>query len=95
MEYDNRFEKILGSVSKDKFRQYANKLLNECFILKECADTKNCYYFILKEKDLQPGDHVQYIRNGYFVVDTHDSTPEHMVFNRVVGLKSSYKPENK
>ncbi len=46
-------------------------------------------------KDLQPGDHVQYIRNGYFVVDTHDSTPEHMVFNRVVGLKSSYKPENK
>ena len=46
-------------------------------------------------KDLKPGDHVQYIRNGYFVVDTHDSTPEHMVFNRVVGLKSSYKPENK
>ncbi len=43
-------------------------------------------------KDLKPGDHVQYIRNGYFVVDTHDSTDEHMVFNRVVGLKSSYKP---
>ena len=42
--------------------------------------------------DLKPGDHVQYIRNGYFVVDTKDSTPEHMVFNRVVGLKSSYKP---
>lgn len=52
MDYENRFEKILGSVSKDKFRQYANKLLNECFILKECADTKSCYYFILKEKDL-------------------------------------------
>ena len=47
MDYENRFEKILGSVSKDKFRQYANKLLNECFILKECTDTKNCYYFIL------------------------------------------------
>ena len=52
MDYENRFEKILGSVSKDKFRQYANKLLNECFMLKECADTKSCYYFILKEKDL-------------------------------------------
>ena len=52
MDYENRFEKILGSVSKDKFRQYANKLLNECFILKECTDTKNCYYFILKEKNL-------------------------------------------
>ena len=52
MDYENRFEKILGSVSKDKFRQHANKLLNDCFILKECADTKNSYYFILKEKEL-------------------------------------------
>ncbi|MBO4862985.1 MAG: glutamine--tRNA ligase/YqeY domain fusion protein [Eubacterium sp.] len=42
--------------------------------------------------DFKPGDHVQFIRNGYFVVDTKDSTPDHMVFNRVVGLKSSYKP---
>ena len=45
-------EQFLGNVSKDKFRQNANKLLNECFILKECSDTKNSYYFILKEKDL-------------------------------------------
>ena len=42
--------------------------------------------------DFKAGDHVQYIRNGYFVVDSKDSTPDHMVFNRVVGLKSSYKP---
>lgn len=52
MDYDSRFEKILGLVSKDKFRQNANKLLNECFILKECMDTKNNYYYILKEKEL-------------------------------------------
>lgn len=52
MDYDNSFERILGSVSKDKFRQNANKLLNECFMLKECADKKNSYYFILKEKEL-------------------------------------------
>ena len=43
-------------------------------------------------RDLKPGEHVQYIRNGYFVVDTKDSSQSHMVFNRVVGLKSSYKP---
>jgi glutaminyl-tRNA synthetase len=43
--------------------------------------------------DLKGGEHVQFIRNGYFVVDVKDSTPEKMVFNRVVGLKSSYKPE--
>ena len=52
MEYLQYFENALGNVSKDKFRQNANKLLNECFILKKCADTKNCYYFILKEKEL-------------------------------------------
>lgn len=46
------FENILGPVSKDKFKQNANKLLNECFILKDLTDTKNCYYNILKEKDL-------------------------------------------
>lgn len=45
-------ENILGPVSKDKFKQNANKLLNECFILKDLTDTKNCYYNILKEKDL-------------------------------------------
>ncbi|MCR5542518.1 MAG: glutamine--tRNA ligase/YqeY domain fusion protein [Eubacterium sp.] len=42
--------------------------------------------------NLKPGEHVQFIRNGYFVVDIKDSTENHMVFNRVVGLKSSYKP---
>ena len=44
--------------------------------------------------DLKPGEHVQFIRNGYFAVDTHDTTDDHMVFNRVVGLKSSDKPGN-
>lgn len=52
MNADIILEQFLGNVSKDKFRQNANKLLNECFILKECSDTKNSYYFILKEKDL-------------------------------------------
>ena len=52
MNADIILEQFLGNVSKDKFRQNANKLLNECFILKECTDTKNSYYFILKEKDL-------------------------------------------
>ena len=42
--------------------------------------------------DLKPGEHVQFIRNGYFCVDTKDTTDDHKVFNRVVGLKSSYKP---
>ena len=33
----------------------------------------------------------QFIRLGYFCVDNIDSTPEHMVFNRSVALKDSYR----
>jgi glutaminyl-tRNA synthetase len=33
----------------------------------------------------------QFVRNGFFCVDAKDSTPEHLVFNRIVSLKSSYK----
>ena len=40
----------------------------------------------------QPGDKFQFMRTGFFSVDTKDSTPEHVVFNRIVSLKSSYKP---
>ncbi len=39
-----------------------------------------------------PGDSFQFVRNGYFNVDTKDSTDEKKVFNRIVSLKSSYKP---
>ena len=35
------------------------------------------------------GTHYQFLRQGYYVVDK-DSTPEHLVFNRVVGLKDSW-----
>ena len=35
------------------------------------------------------GTHYQFLRVGYFVVDP-DTTPDHIVFNRVVGLKDSW-----
>ena len=34
----------------------------------------------------------QFMRLGYFCPDSKDSTPEHLVFNRSVGLKDSFKP---
>ena len=34
----------------------------------------------------------QFMRNGYFIHDSHDSTPDNLVFNRSVALKDSYKP---
>lgn len=41
-----------SSVQKDKFRIAANKLLNNCFILKKKDDTRTDYIFIVQNKDL-------------------------------------------
>ena len=38
-----------------------------------------------------PYDSFQFVRNGYYCVDAHDSKPEHLVFNRIVSLKSSFR----
>ncbi len=42
-------------------------------------------------KDVKAYDSFQFMRNGYFCVDSKDSRPEHLVFNRIVSLKSSFK----
>ena len=36
------------------------------------------------------GDYLQFIRNGYYCVDSRDSRPDRMVFNRTVTLKDSW-----
>ncbi|MBE5939142.1 MAG: glutamine--tRNA ligase/YqeY domain fusion protein [Lachnospiraceae bacterium] len=51
---------------------------------------KNCYV----EPNLaqaKPGDSFQFVRQGFFCVDTKDSTEDNLVFNRIVSLKSSFK----
>ncbi len=40
--------------------------------------------------ELTPGDKVQFMRNGYFCVDTVDSTPGRLVFNRTATLKDTW-----
>ncbi len=42
--------------------------------------------------EVEAYDSFQFVRQGYFCVDAKDSTKEHLVFNRIVSLKSSYKP---
>ena len=37
-----------------------------------------------------PGDQVQFERVGYFSVDSKDSTPERLVFNRIVSLRDTW-----
>ena len=36
-------------------------------------------------------DSFQFVRNGFYCIDAHDSKPEQLVFNRIVSLKSSFK----
>ena len=43
----------------------------------------------------KPEDRFQFEREGYFVADQYDHTPEKPVFNRVLDLKDSFKPEKK
>ena len=40
-----------------------------------------------------PSDRFQFLRTGYFCADSKDSGPNHLVFNRAVSLKDSYKPQ--
>ena len=52
------------------------EIRTECYVEKYLADAK-------------PLDHFQFQRIGYFTVDK-DSTPDHLVFNRTVGLKDTW-----
>ena len=58
---------------------------NSLAVLKNCKLEENF-------REAKPGDSFQFMRNGYFCVDTKDTDEEHLVFNRIVSLKSSYKP---
>ena len=53
---------------------------------------------VLKECMVEPSlveakayDSFQFVRQGFFCVDSKDSTPDSLVFNRIVSLKSSFK----
>ncbi len=52
---------------------------------------ENCYVEPMI-KEAKAYDRFQFLRNGFFCVDYKDSTKDHLVFNRIVSLKSSYKP---
>ena len=41
--------------------------------------------------DACPADRFQFLRQGYFCADSRDSAPGHLVFNRAVSLKDSFK----
>ena len=42
-------------------------------------------------KDAKAYDRFQFVRQGYFCVDSKDTSKDNLVFNRIVSLKSSFK----
>ena len=57
---------------------------NSIEVRKEC-------YIEPSVKGAKALDSFQFVRQGFFNVDSKDSTEENMVFNRIVSLKSSFK----
>lgn len=43
-------------------------------------------------KEAKAYDSFQFLRHGYFCADCRDFTKDHLVFNRIVSQKSSYRP---
>lgn len=60
---------------------------NSLTVLKNCVVEENL-------KDAKAYDSFQFVRQGFFCVDAKNSTADHLVFNRIVSLKSSFKLPN-
>ena len=78
--YENIVDEEKGVYNEDGSLNLNPKSLVECSAYAEPA-----------LKDVKPFDRFQFVRNGYFCVDCHDSKDGAPVFNRIVGLKSSFK----
>jgi glutaminyl-tRNA synthetase len=83
--YDRLFnvEDPLGDKEKD-FKEFINP-----DSLKIITDAK----LEPSLKDAKAGERFQFQRLGYFCVDSHDSNPKHLVFNRTVTLKDTWAKE--
>ncbi|MDD3368728.1 MAG: glutamine--tRNA ligase/YqeY domain fusion protein [Lachnospiraceae bacterium] len=78
--YENIIDEEKGVYNEDGS---LNLNPNSLTILKDC-------YVEPSLQTAQAGESFQFVRQGYFCVDSKDSTPEALVFNRIVSLKSSF-----
>ncbi len=79
--YENIVDEEKGVYSEDGS---INVNPNSLTVLKNCMVEPSF-------DDAKAYDSYQFVRQGFFCVDVKDSTPEHLVFNRIVSLKSSFK----
>ena len=82
--YENLINEELGVYNEDGS---LNLNPNSLTVLKNCVVEENL-------KDAKAYDSFQFVRQGFFCVDAKDSTADHLVFNRIVSLKSSIKLPN-
>jgi len=78
--YENIIDEEKGVYNEDGS---LNLNPNSLTVLKDC-------YVEEALKDAKAYDSFQFVRQGYFCVDSKDSTADHLVFNRIVSLKSSF-----
>lgn len=79
--YENLIDEEKGVYNEDgsiNLNPNSLTVVNDCYLESNFKDAKN-------------GEKFQFVRNGYFCVDSKDSAPDHLVFNRIVSLKSSFK----
>ncbi len=83
--YDRLFDVENTAADERDFREQLNP--------QSLQVMENCYVEPFAAA-MQPGEYLQFQRIGYFMADP-DSTPEHPVFNKTVGLKDSWAKQNK
>ena len=83
--YENLVDEEKGVYNKEDGSLNLNP--NSLTVLKNCVVEENL-------KDAKAYDSFQFVRQGFFCVDAKDSTADHLVFNRIVSLKSSFKLPN-
>ncbi len=78
--YENIIDEDKGVYNEDgslNLNPNSLTVLKECYLEPEFAKAKAF-------------DRFQFVRQGFFCVDVKDTTPEKLVFNRIVSLKSSF-----
>ena len=80
--YENLVDEEKGVYNKEdgslNLNPHSLEIRKNCYVEDSFAEAKGC-------------DSFQFVRNGYFCIDSKDSTSENLVFNRIVSLKSSFK----
>ena len=83
--YDRLFSVENPGADERDFLELLNpdslQVIDNCYVENYAAERK-------------PGEYLQFQRIGYFMPDL-DSKPEHLVFNKTVGLKDTWAKMNK